>query len=123
MEYYPLFLVHPLHRVRGGRPAFLCVVSLRKRKGNFELGGFFDEYFTLAERIERCAVSNEDTFVWFPVEQCIFVASFGKKSDEKLAAEMLVGKISIDELKEMNFEGHPRFIERLTRLLNKGVEK
>ncbi len=117
MGYYPLFLVHPLHRVRAGRPAFLCVVNLRKRKGHFELGGFFDEYFTFSERLERCSVSNEDTFAWFPVEQCIFVASFGSKSDEKLAAAMQKNKITIDELKEMNFEGHPNFIERLEELL------
>jgi hypothetical protein len=123
MEYYPLFLVHPLHRVRGGRPAFLCVVNLRKGKGNFELGGFFDEYFTFSERMERCAVANEDTFAWFPVEQCIFVASFGKKSEEKLAAAMLKNRVTIDELREMNFEGNPKFIERLERLLKKEGEK
>lgn len=119
MEFYPLFLVHPLHRVRGGRPAFLCVVSLREHREVFELGGFFDEYFTFSERKERCAVSNEETFVWFPVEKCIFVSSFGKESEEKLAAVMQENKISIDKLKEMNFEGHPKFIERIEQLFHK----
>lgn len=118
MEFYPLFLVHPLHRVRGGRPAFLCVVDLRKQKGVFELGGFFDEYFTFSERLERCAVSNEDTFVWFPVEKCIFVATFGDESEKRLSAVMRGNKITVDELKEMNFEGHPTFIERLKKLLS-----
>jgi hypothetical protein len=94
------------------------VVDLRKRKDTFELGGFFDEYFTFSERLERCAVSNEDTFAWFPVEKCIFVASFGSESEEKLAAAMRKNKIAIDELKEMNFEGHPKFIERLQKLLS-----
>jgi hypothetical protein len=96
------------------------VVDLRKKKGKAEVGGFFDEYFTLSERLERCAVANEDTFAWFPVEQCIFVASFGRKSEEMLAPEMLKNRITIDELKAMNFEGHPKFIERIEKLLRSG---
>ena len=82
------------------------------------MGGIFDEHFTLEERVDKCLEAKEESIEWFSINNCMLVIDFGDMSDAILASKMKEKRISLDELKTMQFtDPLPEFITRMQNLL------